>query len=954
MIKKKIICKNSSKKSLDALEIMTNFSFKLGSCNITTYFEKGILKKKPIYGKDWMSNPTIKNDIFGSVANGYYVVTGETSNLLVLDLDDMEDEHCKKMYDMCTSKNCSLIVKTRKGYHYYFLYDCDFSSKMQGKNENGVIFDLQTNGQHIFCPPTTYNHHETGEEYKYEIQSCNKDFELLAMPKKLKKYIIDNFVDVVPKEKTKKKTAKKKNENKTDSDTSEEVKHNNDQLIANVNEDDIQNFESKMENHDYRDLLKIIKKDRSDTYDDWINVGQILKNQSTAKRTLLNEWIDWSKQSQKFKEGECEKKWDSFKKTTKGVKLGTLLMIAIKDNPEEYTKFKQQLTIKNVIQKNKDKFPENNLQIKNIVSNAEYHYVDLLDKYCPINKSNHNKESLYLELYNHGKMYMKCNKESCRGKIFPCEHSITLTKNEVFGIFGNNNTINMTMNMNVENNDNVDVDMILPNVKIFDDIEFNRLIIDSLNETHYDIARTFHYLYRTMYVCTNKKVWYEFKNHRWNEGEDIRRVLSEEFVEYYKKIKIFIRNESMIEKEKKLILLKISNIITNLKTESFKNYLFVSLCELYKDKDFEEKLDATPYLLGFENGIYDLKKFEFRAGKKEDYVSMSCGYNFSHEYTNEKHNVIKFFEDIQPHEKDREYLLTYLACCLSGINSTELFTIITGRSGRNGKSKMLELIYYALGDYVGRPKCKLLTGNRPDENNPEPGLLSLKKKRIIFVSEPEKGDQLNGGFIKFITGNDTMMLRRAHKNEMEKFKANFITMLICNGIPPIDNLDSALAKRLRLLNFVTEFTKNPQFDYQKLIDEHLQEKIPKWKNDFMLLLIEYYKKFVNTGLQPTENILAWTNQYKEDTDIFLTFLNNCTEPSDKHIGSTELYEYFKIWFRNENPSEKIINRNEFSAGIRKYKDIEKSVMVEQCDNNGNIHRQVTSGIKHLKIKQKDT
>ena len=67
---------------------------------------------------------------------------------------------------------------------------------------------------------------------------------------------------------------------------------------------------------------------------------------------------------------------------------------------------------------------------------------------------------------------------------------------------------------------------------------------------------------------------------------------------------------------------------------------------------------------------------------------------------------------------------------------------------------------------MGRPKCKILTGNRPDENSPEPSLLSLKKKRIIMVSEPEIGDNLNSGFLKAITGGDSMTLRECHKNEM--------------------------------------------------------------------------------------------------------------------------------------------------------------------------------------------
>jgi phage/plasmid-associated DNA primase len=37
-----------------------------------------------------------------------------------------------------------------------------------------------------------------------------------------------------------------------------------------------------------------------------------------------------------------------------------------------------------------------------------------------------------------------------------------------------------------------------------------------------------------------------------------------------------------------------------------------------------KELDTNPYLLGFENGVYDLKSCEFRIGKIDDFISMKC------------------------------------------------------------------------------------------------------------------------------------------------------------------------------------------------------------------------------------------------------------------------------------------------------------------------------------------
>ena len=77
-------------------------------------------------------------------------------------------------------------------------------------------------------------------------------------------------------------------------------------------------------------------------------------------------------------------------------------------------------------------------------------------------------------------------------------------------------------------------------------------------------------------------------------------------------------------------------------------------------------------------------------------------------------------------------MLTYLSVGLIG-NLLELFTILTG-CGRNGKSKLIELLKYTFGDYFGSVQSQLFTRPRPDANTLDPGLLSLSKKKIVIAS----------------------------------------------------------------------------------------------------------------------------------------------------------------------------------------------------------------------------
>src|SRR6202008_3389173 len=100
-------------------------------------------------------------------------------------------------------------------------------------------------------------------------------------------------------------------------------------------------------------------------------------------------------------------------------------------------------------------------------------------------------------------------------------------------------------------------------------------------------------------------------------------------------------------------------------------------------------------------------------------------------------------------------------------------------------------------------------------------------------SEPEKKAKLNSGFIKFITGRDSTQLRECHKNEMIDFEPKFITLFVCNDILETDEIDTAFSKRLRCINFPTEFCDNPVYINQKKINTNINENFDDWRSYFM-------------------------------------------------------------------------------------------------------------------------
>ena len=69
-----------------------------------------------------------------------------------------------------------------------------------------------------------------------------------------------------------------------------------------------------------------------------------------------------------------------------------------------------------------------------------------------------------------------------------------------------------------------------------EDIEHK--ILTSLNETHSDVAKVVHLLYKNEFVCCSlkKKKWYQYINHKWkllDDGIELRKRISSDVVNQY-------------------------------------------------------------------------------------------------------------------------------------------------------------------------------------------------------------------------------------------------------------------------------------------------------------------------------------------------------------------------------------------------------------------------------------
>jgi P4 family phage/plasmid primase-like protien len=894
------------------------------SINITQKLHKsGKWKKEIMFPPGWQGY-TLTKSYYNENYNGLAFPTGKINNIIVIDIDNTEHwelflkEHNHKEPDTVSA------ISGSGGKHLYFRYSDDYEEIKSNCKcfGNEYDIDIRTNGGCIIVPPTKYFNKNMDREVEYIWEKSIFEHEIKSIPIWMKKLLLNKKQNEKNIEMLEKKIK-----------TSQQNKAS--EIIANLQSTEINEEDSELDfsADEIETLVNMLSESRCENYNEWVNIGMCLFN---INKYYLNIWIRWSKKSEKYEDGGCESKWKSFKKTKEGLKIGSLLLWAKSDSPLKYEMFIKKKKLNGMIY---SKYPDDKLVLgETVVVNEKCQYTHLKNRECLIKGCEHDdmKQTMYVEVLDKF-MTIKCRHPECFGKTYPCNH-ILMTKNEMNIAFNGDITINI--------NNNQDDELVeFQQIDIYEDPKVNELVFNGLNGESYPFAKIIHYYYANMFNYGEDENWYIYANHKWkNIGkkniklrdltQSTLKDLYSELLKYYK--------ENDFDKHK---IKSLKQTITSFDNTVLKNNILTELCEIYMinnnpEGNFTTKLDSNNYLIGFDNGVYDLQKFEFREGNPNDYITLTVGYEYKEQHTEKYAGLLQFLEDIQPNKEERDYMLTYLSIGLVG-NLLELFTILTG-SGRNGKSKLIELLKITLGDYFGSVQSQLFTRPRPDANSPDPGLLSLMRKRIVMASEPEKNSKLNSGFIKFITGRDSTTLRNCHSNDMIDFTANFETLLICNDIPDCDDIDNAFSKRLRCINFPTEFVSEPTKENQKKIDVNINKNFDHWKLDFVLLLIDYYKKYSQTHeLKPTNNILKWTDQYKEETDIYLQFLNENTEESTTHIKTSDVYEVFKEWFRTNNPHNKIPTNREFISNIKKYKNVE----------HVKVDKTTCYGFKNLKIKE---
>lgn len=309
----------------------------------------------------------------------------------------------------------------------------------------------------------------------------------------------------------------------------------------------------------------------------------------------------------------------------------------------------------------------------------------------------------------------------------------------------------------------------------------------------------------------------------------------------------------------------------------------------YLSKDVED-LDLNPRLFNTMNGTVYLPGHSRVEMRKHDALNYITHVSPARWEEDAKRPVFDaFLKRVQPDESVRDFLQRWFGYCLSGFTVEQVLLLFYGQ-GANGKSTLVELIRWLLGDYavVLKPES-FVSDDRRSGGQATPDLARLPGARLVPASEFNKGARLDESLIKQMTGGEIMPARHLNQGFFD-FQPEFKVVLSSNHLPKIRGQEEGIWRRVLLVPFDQVIPKTER-------DPELMAKLKAEAPGILDWCIDGWREYAMQGLNPPALIRDATSQYREEMDNIGSFLLQLTEraPPDSSVQSSHLYELYRDW-----------------------------------------------------------
>ena len=345
---------------------------------------------------------------------------------------------------------------------------------------------------------------------------------------------------------------------------------------------------------------------------------------------------------------------------------------------------------------------------------------------------------------------------------------------------------------------------------------------------------------------------------------------------------------------------------------------------------------TTGHLLNCTNGVLDLTTGVLRSHEdcKQLFITKLCPVAYRPEaqcplWLNTLDQI--FEADVDP-ERARdliEVLQFALGYSLSGEQSHHVVILLYGPEGRNGKSLIVRITLRILGrDYAMQAPPGLLRVKRGETHPTE--LADLHGRRFVATVETGRGEKLDEGLVKQLSGGDRVKARRMREDFWE-FEPTHHLWLATNALPRADSSDQALFTRFRVVPFRRRFLKPGDDGYEncaevRRADDTLESRILASEQEGVLAwAVRGNQGYRKVGAVPNPQASQdATAEYRDENDPLVEWIEEqCetagTDARDRlQLGSpwtetADLYASYVGWKNRRN--EKPISSNLFGRTL---------------------------------------
>jgi putative DNA primase/helicase len=335
--------------------------------------------------------------------------------------------------------------------------------------------------------------------------------------------------------------------------------------------------------------------------------------------------------------------------------------------------------------------------------------------------------------------------------------------------------------------------------------------------------------------------------------------------------------------------------------------------------------DKDIYKINCRSGVLDL-----RTGNLQDHLPSLMQSKFCNcEITKKRpEKFLKFLDETFSGDKEVvRYILTVFAICLTGDTTEQKIWYLVG-DGSDGKSLLVKVISYVLGDYSATASTDLIIDKKYQSQNISE-VARLKGKRMVSISETKTEDKLDEAGVKNMTGGDSIVARFLYCNEFE-YTPEFKILMMSNYEPRIVGNDHGIRRRIKIIRFQHTIADEEQ-------DRHLFEKLIAEKDAIFSLLVDYYKEYLKVGLVEPKKVTDWSQGYFKDNDVIQQWIDeDCEIGNGFHGNANDLWADFKMWYDKRNEyfkySQTLFGRNltkKYRKSIQYGRTIYEGIMIRK-------------------------